>query len=266
VTKTSDHIPICCTFISRTQQYLINMPYSNRNNNHRNNDYNRDERYYSHNNNNNYRPRQEKRHDNNFGNRNSNRYGDQSYNIDNNSNSRYGYNDSGGNYNNSRQGSWNDGGDGRRYHHQQQQQYDRRHNQSNNNHPYNRKRGRDEAYSNYNDGMHIDRRSGDLKRSRTAQSKLPDTFPPQSKPVLGRSESATIKNDRTKTEVAKDKIILASAVEQTKEQKLAELESRLRFKKVSNSKFELLKYQFKIDGFEQRVHHLDERLAALASM
>ena len=240
------------------------MSYNNRNNNNhpRNNDYNRDGRYYNNNNNNNYRSRQEKRHDNDFGNRNDNRYGDRSYNSDN--NSRGGYNDSGGNYNNSRQGSWNDSGNSRRYH--QQQQYDRQPNQSNSNHLYNRKRGRDEVYPRYNDGTRTDRGSGDLKRSRTVPSRIPDTFPPQSKPVLGRSESAPIKNVRTKTEDAKDKNILSSTVEQTEEQKLAVLESSLRFKKISNSTFELLKYQFKIDGFEQRVQHLDERIAALANM
>ena len=57
-----------------------------------------------------------------------------------------------------------------------------------------------------------------------------------------------------------------SGTKKTKDQKLVEVESKIRFKKIPNSKFDLLKIQFKIDGIEQRIKHLDDRLAALDNM
>ena len=97
-----------------------------------------------------------------------------------------------------------------------------------------------------------------LKRSRTAPSQAQEPY-----------ATATLSLQKTYSEPVRRKSssnASGTPVEKQKGQKFLEFEKQIRFRKEPGSKYDLLKIQLKLDGIDQRVKFLDERIAALDAM
>ena len=97
-----------------------------------------------------------------------------------------------------------------------------------------------------------------LKRSRTAPSQAQEPYAAATS-SLQKSYSEPVRRKSSSNSSG-------TPVEKQKGQKFLEFEKQIRFRKEPGSKYDLLKIQLKLDGIDQRVKFLDERIAALDAM